>query len=198
MLGRPEESTIHLGEDLSFSNSEEGTGNSSHGVYQETKTKRPSIQLSHRCRRPKDCDWHKKTEYAQWERIKRKSSITRKVNSIFDLTTRSHNFFANGILIHNSVTVNHEVFQTVRKAGMNIFWFNPIFDDWRQNESWTKLQVLMSTTDKYIRGVPRMSAGGNAGACAWIAALTLFHRSPIALIGIDFGYPKGTPLEQTQ
>jgi len=98
----------------------------------------------------------------------------------------------------SSVTVNHEVFQTVRKAGMNIFWFNPIFDDWRQNESWTKLQVLMSTTDKYIRGVPRMSAGGNAGACAWIAALTLFHRSPIALIGIDFGYPKGTPLEQTQ
>lgn len=97
-----------------------------------------------------------------------------------------------------TVTASHEVYLTAKEAGIQIYWFNPIFDDWRANESWTRLQVLMSRTDKYDRGVPRIQAGGNAGACAWIVAMSVFKRSPVALIGIDFGYPEGTKLENTQ
>lgn len=97
-----------------------------------------------------------------------------------------------------SVTVHHDVYLAARKAGMPVFWFNPMFDDWRQNESWTKLQVLMTRTPKFPLGVPRANSGGNAGACAWIMAMSLLKRAPIALIGIDFGYPEGTPLEKTQ
>lgn len=97
-----------------------------------------------------------------------------------------------------SVTANHEVYQTGKNAGLKISWFNPMFDDWRQNESWTRLQRLLSRTAKYMRGVPAENAGGNSGACAWINAMCIYKRSPIALIGIDLGYPEDTPLAQTQ
>jgi len=97
-----------------------------------------------------------------------------------------------------TVTVNHEVYKTAKKAGLRTYWFNPMFDDWRQNESWTRLQVLLSRTDKFNRGIPRAMTGGNSGAFAWITAMEIFKRSPIALIGFDQGYPEGTKLEDTQ
>jgi hypothetical protein len=97
-----------------------------------------------------------------------------------------------------SITVNHEVYLTAKKAGMQTYWFNPMFDDWRQNESWTRLQRLLSRTDKFMRGVPAANSGGNSGACAWIMAMSVFKRAPIALIGMDLGYPEGTKLEDTQ
>jgi hypothetical protein len=96
-----------------------------------------------------------------------------------------------------SVTINHDVYLAGRKAGLKVFWFNPTFDDWRQNETWTRLQRLLSTTPKYDMGVPAMNSGGNAGSCAWIFAMQVLKCSPIALIGIDFGYPEGTPLQET-
>lgn len=97
-----------------------------------------------------------------------------------------------------TVTANHKVYQTAKQAGMKIYWFHPMFDDWRENESWTRLQCLLSATEKYPKGAPRAMAGANSGAFAWIAAMAIFKRSPIALIGIDFGYPEGTKLEDTQ
>jgi hypothetical protein len=97
-----------------------------------------------------------------------------------------------------SVTINHDVYLAGRKAGLEVYWFNPTFDDWRQNETWTRLQRLLSTTPKYDMGVPAMNSGGNAGACAWIFAMQVLKRSPVALIGVDFGYPEGTPLQETQ
>jgi len=97
-----------------------------------------------------------------------------------------------------TVTVHHSVYLAARAAGMQVYWFQPIFDDWRQNESWTRLQVLLSRTEKFDRGVPRAQAGGNAGAFAWITAMSILKRSPVALIGIDLGYPEETPLEKTQ
>lgn len=96
-----------------------------------------------------------------------------------------------------TVTVNHEVYKLARKAGVQTYWFNPMFDDWRQNESWTKLQRLLTKTDKLPKSVPAINSGGNAGACSWIMAMEVFFRSPIAFIGIDFGYPEETKLEDT-
>jgi len=97
-----------------------------------------------------------------------------------------------------SVTADHGVYLTGKNAGLKVFWFNPMFDDWRQNESWTKIQRLMSRTEQHPLGVPVANAGGNSGACAWIMAMDLFKRAPVALIGIDFGYPEDTKLEDTQ
>lgn len=97
-----------------------------------------------------------------------------------------------------TVTVAHEVYRQARKMKIPVYWFQPMFDDWRQNESWTRLQVLQSRTDEYPMGVPRAQSAGNAGGCAWVLAHSLFKRSPCCLIGIDFGYPEGTKLEETQ
>jgi hypothetical protein len=97
-----------------------------------------------------------------------------------------------------SVTINHDVYLAGRKAGLQVYWFNPTFDDWRKNETWTRLQRLLSTTPKYDMGVPALNTGGNAGYCSWIFAMQVLRRSPIALIGMDLGYPEGTPLDQTQ
>jgi hypothetical protein len=96
-----------------------------------------------------------------------------------------------------SITVSHEVYQLGINSGLKAYWFNPMFDDWRQNESWTRLQRLLSRTSKYMRGIPAANAGGNAGACAWVMAMNLLHCAPVALIGIDLGYPEGTPLQDT-
>lgn len=96
-----------------------------------------------------------------------------------------------------TVTVDHGVFLMALQSGMKIYWFNPQFDDYRNIESWTLLQRLISRTDKFPLGVPHAMSGGNSGAFAWIMAMSIFNRSPIALIGIDFGYPEGTNLEDT-
>lgn len=71
---------------------------------------------------------------------------------------REHGSEINWIL---SVTTHHDVYQAGVAAGLKAYWFNPMFDDWRQNESWTRLQRLLSRTDRYIRGVPAANSGGN-------------------------------------
>lgn len=64
-----------------------------------------------------------------------------------------------------TVTLSPEVYQAARKIGLHPYWFNPMFDDWRQNESWTKLQRLMGKTKDFPMGIPAANSGGNAGAC---------------------------------
>lgn len=92
--------------------------------------------------------------------------------------------------------VAHNVVERCKDAGVEIYWFNPIFDDYRRIESFSRIQRLMTVSDVNPNGVPGMVAGGNAGACAWVFAHTILKRIPV-LIGIDFGYPEGTPLEET-
>lgn len=96
-----------------------------------------------------------------------------------------------------TVTVDSEVYKVAVANGVQPYWFQPLFDDWRQNESWTRLQVLMTRTEKYPMGVPRLQSGANCGACAWIFAMQVLKRSPVALIGLDLGYPIDMPISET-
>jgi len=97
------------------------------------------------------------------------------------------------------ITSTHpDVRKRLEKANAQIYWFNPIFDDWRQNESFTKLQLIMTKSEKLPKGVPSMSALGHAGGCAWVMAHSLLRCSPICLLGIDLGWDADTPLEKTQ
>lgn len=80
------------------------------------------------------------------------------------------------------ITSTHpDVRKRLEKAGAQIYWFNPIFDDWRRNESFTKLQLIMTKSEKLPKGVPSMSALGHAGGCAWVMAHSLLRCSPICL-----------------
>lgn len=96
-----------------------------------------------------------------------------------------------------SVTVNHEVYQILRKAGCKVYWFYPTFDDWRNITSWTKMQRLMTKSKYNPKELQTLQTGGNCGTCSWVMAVSLFKRKHVAMIGFDFGYPEGTNLEDT-
>ena len=96
-----------------------------------------------------------------------------------------------------SATVNHEVYKMLRDFGAKIYWFYPMFDDWRNIQNFTKMQRIMTTSSYNKKPLQTAMAGGNTGTCSWVMAVSLFKRAPVALIGIDFGYPEGTNLEDT-
>jgi len=97
------------------------------------------------------------------------------------------------------ITSTHpEVVKVLRNNGVDIYWFNPIFDDWRDNESYTRLQLIMTQSERNPKGAASLSCLGNSGSACWVLAHALLRRSPIALIGIDFGYPGEQPIEKTQ
>jgi hypothetical protein len=96
-----------------------------------------------------------------------------------------------------NATVHPDVPESCRKTGAKIFWFNPVFDDYRNVESFTRIMSLTTKNKKHPSGVPAVSVGGNAGSATWVLAHSLLRRSPVALIGMDLGYPEDTPLDTT-
>lgn len=105
--------------------------------------------------------------------------------------------YGKGIKAVLTTSVAHNVYERCAEAGIDIHWFHPLFDDWRRNESFSKIMTLMTTTDKHDHGIAKVACGGNAGSTAWIFSHTLLRHAPTCLIGFDFGYPEGTPLSQT-
>lgn len=87
--------------------------------------------------------------------------------------------------------------ERLERVGAEIYWFHGIFDDWRSPESFTKMLKLVTKTEDKPYGIASVSALGNCGACAWVLAHSLLRSSPIALLGIDMGYPEGYPLSKT-
>ena len=83
------------------------------------------------------------------------------------------------------------------ESGMQIYWFQPLFDDITDISSWTKLNMYMTSTDKRPNGIPSTQCGGNCGATAWVIAHAIMRKNPCGLIGIDLGYLEETPLEET-
>lgn len=95
------------------------------------------------------------------------------------------------------VTIHNSVYQICVENRCKVHWYLPLFDSIECNESFTRIMRGLTRTAKYPDGLVMSQAGGNAGAFAWIMAVDLLKRSPVALIGIDFGYPEGTNLETT-
>jgi len=92
-------------------------------------------------------------------------------------------------------SVNPKIVQIIIKNKCTIYWFNPMFDVWSKDDSYTKiLYTLSKVADK---GPPLTQAGGNCGTTSWVFAWELLKASPIGLIGIDFGYLKDTNLKET-
>lgn len=102
-----------------------------------------------------------------------------------------------GIKAVLATTVAHNVGERCKQAGIDVYWFHPMYDDWRRNESFSRIMTLMTTTDEHKRGIPKVACGGNCGSTAWVFSLILLRHAPTCLIGLDLGYPEGTPLDQT-
>lgn len=89
------------------------------------------------------------------------------------------------------------VAERCEEAGVEVYWFHPMFDNWRNIESFTKIEQLITKCERHPNGVPAMQAGGNAGAAAWVLSWLVLRRNPVALIGMDLGYLPDDDLSET-
>jgi hypothetical protein len=77
------------------------------------------------------------------------------------------------------------------KAGMTLYWWNPMLDDYEAPGS-------LSRRLHEANGLPCLNGGGNVGTTAWVIAHAVLGKRRVALVGMDFGYAPGTPYDKTQ
>ncbi|PJE51043.1 MAG: hypothetical protein COV29_02095 [Candidatus Yanofskybacteria bacterium CG10_big_fil_rev_8_21_14_0_10_36_16] len=90
-----------------------------------------------------------------------------------------------------STSVDTTITKRCIEAGMEIFWWNPLYDDIDEPNS-----VAKKLNDE--TGIPCMVTGGNVGTASWIFAHAILNRKHVALAGIDLSYAPGTPHRNTQ
>lgn len=90
-----------------------------------------------------------------------------------------------------ATSVSPALTRRVQEAGMPIYWWNPIYDDFDEPRSVTRRLFEMNR-------VPCMVAGGNCGTAAWVFAGSILKKETVALVGMDLSYAPGTPLSSTQ
>ncbi|MBW2671906.1 MAG: DUF115 domain-containing protein [Deltaproteobacteria bacterium] len=76
-----------------------------------------------------------------------------------------------------------------KQAGGRIYWFHGMLDPFYELDSVTSFM-------NYMTGSTAVSCGGNVGTSCWTLAYYL-KCSPIIFIGLDLGYTKETPIEET-
>ena len=76
-------------------------------------------------------------------------------------------------------------------AGFDLYWWNPLYDDFNEPDSLTRQVYEMNKA-------PCMGTGGNTGSASWVFANVVLGKKHIALVGMDLSYAPGTPLDQTQ
>lgn len=77
------------------------------------------------------------------------------------------------------------------KAGMTLYWWNPMYDDYDRPDS-------LSRRLHALNGLPCLNGGGNVGTAAWVLTHAVLGKTRVGLVGMDFGYPPGTPYARTQ
>jgi len=77
------------------------------------------------------------------------------------------------------------------QAGMQVYWWNPMYDDPDQPNSVTRTLLMKN-------GLPCVNAGGNVGSAAWMMANAVWGKQRIAITGMDLGYYAETPYKNTQ
>lgn len=90
-----------------------------------------------------------------------------------------------------STSITPDIAQRCLEAGMEIYWWNPIFDDYDAPGSLTRKLYELNKA-------PGLVTGGNVGASAWAFTYAVLRKKVIGLLGMDFSYAPGTPLHKTQ
>ena len=83
------------------------------------------------------------------------------------------------------------VTERCKESGMELFWWNPIYDDYEKPLSLSR-ELFESNH------IPCMLTGGNVGTSAWIFAHAILKYKHVALVGMDLSYAPGTPMLNTQ
>lgn len=90
-----------------------------------------------------------------------------------------------------ATSISPDIAERCLEAGMEIFWWNPVFDDYDAPGSLTRKLYEMNKA-------PCLVTGGNVGASSFSFAYAVLRMKVIGLLGMDFSYAPGTPLEKTQ
>jgi hypothetical protein len=90
-----------------------------------------------------------------------------------------------------STSTSPAVVQRILDVGMDVYWWNPMYDDPDVPGSITRGLVKQN-------GLPSVNAGGNVGSACWMMATAVLGKQRIALTGVDFSYYDGTPYASTQ
>lgn len=101
------------------------------------------------------------------------------------------NKYGKDIKVVISTSVCPEIPARCLEAGMKLFWWNPIYDDYDKPGSLTKKIYELTKA-------PCMVTGGNVGTAAWAFALAVLQSPDIILVGMDNAYPPGTNVINTQ
>lgn len=92
-------------------------------------------------------------------------------------------------IVSSSAPMN--VTQRLMEAKFDIYGWNPLVDNPKRRGSLTRKLYQ-------INRLPCMNTGGNVGTASWVFSAAILEFSQIALIGMDFGYYRDTPLRNTQ
>jgi hypothetical protein len=90
-----------------------------------------------------------------------------------------------------STSAAPQVVQRAVDTGMDIYWWNPMYDDPDAPGSLTQQLHAMNK-------LPSVNAGGNVGAACWMMAHAVLDKAHIGIVGMDFGYYADTPYRNTQ
>jgi Protein of unknown function DUF115 len=96
-----------------------------------------------------------------------------------------------GLVVAIATSASPAVVGRCEAAGMALYWWNPMFDDYDRADS-------VSRRLHRDNGLPCLNGGGNVGTAAWVVTHAVLGRRRIGLLGMDFSYPPGTPLTGTQ
>ncbi len=99
--------------------------------------------------------------------------------------------YGKDIKIALSTSASSAVVNRAIDSEMQIYWWNPMYDDPEQENS--------VTGGLYQRNkLPCVNAGGNVGTACWMMAHAVHNKKQVAITGMDFGYYDDTPYEKTQ
>lgn len=83
------------------------------------------------------------------------------------------------------------VVKRVHDAGLDVYWWNPMYDDPTSPDSVTRKLYEEN-------GLPCVNGGGNVGSACWMLAAEVLNKTHVALSGVDFSYYDDTPYYNTQ
>ena len=90
------------------------------------------------------------------------------------------------------------VIDKCKENDLKMYFVHPLIDDYRKPSSVNKTMNLMSKSEKNPKGFPGIQTGGNVGSSCWVFAWAILGRSPVGLIGINFGYLDEAKISETQ
>lgn len=102
------------------------------------------------------------------------------------------NLHGHKIKVIISTSVSPEITARCLEAGCQLYWWNPLYDDFDNPKSYSKR--IYKITQK----TPCMVTGGNCGTSAWVFAHAVLGSPVIIMVGMDLSYPPGTTVDKTQ